>query len=132
MFTVRLAIIGSRNAPQNIAVTILKYVPANTSEIVSGGAQGVDMAAQDIAALLSLPLRVFAPNYERFGKQATLLRNEEIICYADEVLAFWDGISRGTMHSISLCIKHGKPIRIIPIPSNAALPHQLPKGVENQ
>ena len=50
----RLAIIGSRKAPKNIAVDILPYVPADATEIVSGGAEGVDKAAEDIAAALSL------------------------------------------------------------------------------
>ena len=86
----RLAIIGSRKAPKNIAVDILPYVPADATEIVSGGAEGVDKAAEDIAAALSLPLRRFLPNYERYGKRAPLMRNLEIIAYADEVLAFWN------------------------------------------
>lgn len=66
----RLAIIGSRKAPKNIAVDILPYVPADATEIVSGGAEGVDKAAEDIAAALSLPLRRFLPDYERYGKRA--------------------------------------------------------------
>lgn len=116
----RLAIIGSRKAPKNIAVDILPYVPADATEIVSGGAEGVDKAAEDIAAALSLPLRRFLPNYERYGKRAPLMRNLEIIAYADEVLAFWDGSSRGTMHSVAECIRSGKPVRVVPFFPDAA------------
>ena len=116
----RLAIIGSRKAPKNIAVDILPYVPADATEIVSGGAEGVDKAAEDIAAALSLPLRRFLPDYERYGKRAPLMRNLEIIAYADEVLAFWDGSSRGTMHSVAECIRSGKPVRVVPFSPDTA------------
>lgn len=34
----RIAIVGSRQAPENIASLILSYLPRQTSEIVSGAA----------------------------------------------------------------------------------------------
>lgn len=111
----KLAIIGTRCAPDNIAARILLYIPADTTEIVSGGAVGVDKAAEQVAKLLSLPFRLFLPDYSRYGRNAPLERNMEIITYSDEVLAFWDGSSRGTMHCITACIQYGKPVRIIPI-----------------
>lgn len=110
----KIAIIGSRQAPKTIAADILPYIPVNATEIVSGGAEGVDKAAEDIAASLSLPLRRFLPDYEKYGRRAPLMRNLEIIAYADEVLAFWDGASRGTMHCIAECIRSGKPVRVVP------------------
>ena len=89
----KLAIIGTRRAPADICVTILRYIPDNVTEIVSGGARGVDKAAEELAKLLSLPIRRFLPDYARYGRIAPLRRNIEIIEYADEVIAFWDGIS---------------------------------------
>lgn len=111
----RIAIVGSRNAPANIAALILEHLPRQTSEIVSGGANGVDAAAAAIAEQLSIPLRMFPPNYAAYGKAAPLMRNEQIIAYADEVLAFWDKESSGTRHVIASCIKAGKPIHVIPL-----------------
>ena len=111
----RVAIIGSRSAPANIAALILPYIPRNATELVSGGAAGVDRAAEELAALLSLPMRRFFPDYERHGRQAPLMRNLQIIDYADEILAFWDGQSRGTMHSVAECIRRGKPVRVVPL-----------------
>lgn len=111
----RIAIVGSRQVPENIVSIVLAHLPRGTSEIVSGGATGVDAAAAEVAAQLSLPLRVFLPDYDAFGKAAPLKRNEQIIDYADEVLAFWDKTSHGTRHVIATCIKVGKPIHIIPI-----------------
>jgi len=37
----------------------------------------------------------------------------QIIAYADEVLAFWDGTSRGTKYVIDNCRKINKPVTVI-------------------
>ena len=107
----RIAIVGSRQAPENIA-----SLPRQTSEIVSGGAKGVDAAAAALAQQLALPLREFLPDYAAYGKAAPLVRNEQLVQYADEVYAFWDRESAGTRHVIAFCIKTGKPIHVIPLP----------------
>ena len=111
----KVAVVGSRQADGQAVRQILRYLPANASEIVSGGAAGVDHLAEQVAESLGIPLRLFLPDYERYGKQAPLVRNEQIVDYADQILAFWDGLSRGTGHTISLCIKKNKPVRIISI-----------------
>lgn len=111
----RIAIIGSRTADEEIDRAILRYLPPTTTEVISGGAGGVDAAAARIAHELRIPLRVFEPDYAAYGKHAPLMRNLQIVDYADEVLAFWDGASRGSMHVIAECIKQGRPVRIIPL-----------------
>jgi hypothetical protein len=44
-----------------------------------------------------------------------LKRNIDMVEFADEVLAFWDGYSYGTAHAIATAIKLNKPVRIIEI-----------------
>ncbi len=116
----KVAIIGTRRLSGDLSPVVMSYIPPNATEIVSGGAEGIDCAAEKAAAALSLPMRLFLPDYSRYGRRAPLMRNLEIIRYADEVLAFWDGSSRGTMHGIAECIRSGKPVRIIPL---HAAPH---------
>lgn len=111
----KVAVIGSRGAPKSTLPLLLKYIPEDTSEIVSGGACGVDSMAEQVAKALSLPIRVLEPDYETYGKNAPLKRNEQIVEYADYVLAFWDGESHGTGFTVAECIKRGKPFRIVPI-----------------
>ena len=53
------------------------------------------------------------PNYERYGRGAPIKRNYEIVDYADEVLAIWDGKSRGTRSVIDYCNKKGKKVRVV-------------------
>lgn len=118
----KIAIIGSRRVDDRIEQAILRYLPPAATEVVSGGAEGVDAAAARVAQTLRLPLRVFRPDYAVYGRRAPLVRNQQIIDYADEVLAFWDGASRGTSHAIAACIQRGKPVRLIPL--SLALPPQ--------
>ena len=109
----KVAVIGSRHAPASVSRRILEELPSNVSEIVSGGAQGVDALAAQVAALLGLPMRIFPPDFDQYGKKAPLVRNTAIVRYADLVLAFWDGASHGTQHVVAECIRQQKPVRLI-------------------
>ncbi len=113
----RVAIVGSRNIEnkENIYELLCRYIPANTTEIVSGGAMGIDTLAEVYAEKNHLHLTVFKPDYTSFGKRAPLVRNEEIIRYAQYVLAFWDGSSHGTAHTIATCVTLGVPVKVIPL-----------------
>ena len=106
----KLAIIGSRNL--NIT-NLEKFIPDNVSEIVSGGAKGVDTSARAYAIKNNIPLTEFLPEYKKYGRGAPLKRNLQIIEYADSVLAFWDGKSHGTKYVIDNCRKKNTPVKII-------------------
>ena len=105
----KIAIIGSRNLTVN---NLEKYLPEGVTEIVSGGAKGIDSCARDYAQENNIKLTEFLPQYEKYGKGAPLKRNLQIINYSDEVLAFWDGKSRGTKYVIDQCRKNNKKVTI--------------------
>lgn len=105
----KVAVIGSRDL---YVADLSKYLPAETSEIVSGGARGIDSCAARYACDHGIRLKEFLPDYEQFGKRAPLLRNLEIIEYADLVLAFWDGASHGTRFVIENCKRTNTPVKI--------------------
>ncbi len=108
----KLAIIGSRVINvKNIGA----YLPSGVTEIVSGGARGVDRAAAEYAVSRGIPLTEFLPDYPRYKRVAPLKRNESIAQYADEAIAFWDGSSKGTEHTIRLFKRLNKPVRIITV-----------------
>lgn len=105
----KVAVIGSRG----LSVTDLgRYLPKNTTEIVSGGAKGVDTSAREYALSHGIKLTEFLPEYTRFSRSAPLKRNITIIEYSDIVLAFWDGKSRGTKFVIDNCRKLGVEVRV--------------------
>ena len=105
----KVAVIGSRNLS---VLNLENYLPGDTTEIVSGGARGIDTCAGEYAKKNSLKLTEFIPDYKRYGRGAPLRRNLEIINYADEVVAFWDGHSRGTKYVIDQCRKINKKITV--------------------
>ena len=106
----KIAIVGSRNL-KNIALE--SYLSEEVTEIVSGGAVGVDTIAANYAKENGLKLTVFLPDYNRYGRGAPIVRNKEIVDYSDKVLIFWNGESKGTLSVIKYAEKTGKPSEII-------------------
>ena len=106
----KLAIIGSRGI---VDMDIAAYIPENVTEIISGGAKGVDSLVMRYAEEKGIPTKVFLPQYERYGRAAPILRNRQIAEYADEVLAFWDGESKGTLSCIECFKKQNKPVHVV-------------------
>lgn len=105
----KVAIIGSRIL---IIKDLKKYLPQNTTEIVSGGAKGIDTCAKELAIKEQLKFTEFLPDYKKYGRAAPLKRNEKIVDYADIVLAFWDEKSKGTRNVIDLCNKKNKKLEV--------------------
>jgi len=106
----KVAIIGSRGLVTN---DLGKYLPNGVTEIVSGGAMGIDTCARAYASEKNIPLTEVLPEYRRYGRGAPLKRNVQIADYADAVLAFWDGESRGTKFVIDYCNRLSKPVTVI-------------------
>ena len=72
----KLAIIGSRN----LTVSDLSpYLPENVTEIVTGGAKGIDTCARLYAEANGIRLTEFLPEYARYGKGATHVRNRPLL-----------------------------------------------------
>ncbi len=66
----KVAVIGSRN----LHVEHLgAFLPAKTTEIVSGGAKGIDTCAKEFALQKSIKLTEFLPEYEKYGRIAPLI-----------------------------------------------------------
>ena len=105
----KIAIVGSRNITID---NIGRYV-ADGDEIVSGGAVGVDRCAAEYARNNGLKLTELLPEYALYGRAAPIVRNKRIVEYADKVLVFWDGSSKGTLSVIKYAEKIGKECEVI-------------------
>lgn len=106
----KVAIVGSRGLRVPIPE---EAVPKNTTQIVSGAANGIDRMARAFALQHHIQLIEVLPDYERYGRRAPLMRNNSIIDYADYVIAIWDGYSRGTKYVIDRCRALNKPLKVI-------------------
>ena len=105
----KLAIVGSRDFDDyEFLKKIIHFHPC--SHIISGGARGADTLAKRYAAEHGIPIRQFIPDWDTFGKSAGFRRNEKIVEACDELVAFWNNVSRGTKHSLMLAEGAGKPI----------------------
>lgn len=82
------------------------------TEVVSGGARGVDVLAIDWAVTNWVPWKEFPADWQKYGKKAGILRNVEMGDYADALVAVWDGDSRGTKHMIDYMRSLGKPVYV--------------------
>lgn len=112
----KLAIIGSRNITN---IDIEQYIPQGVTEIVSGGAKGVDALAKQYATNKNIKYTEFPPDYSKFKKYAPLKRNEKIASYSDGALVFWDSASKGTQHTINCFKKQNKDVILIIVGQNA-------------
>ena len=93
----KVAVIGSRG----LTVSNLgDYLPCDTTEIISGGAKGIDTCARDYALSHGIKITEYLPEYEKYGRAASLKRNLTIIQNADLVLAFWDSSYNATKSDI--------------------------------
>lgn len=86
--------------------------------IVSGGARGADALAKKYAKNKGFEYKEFPADWDKYGKSAGYRRNEEMqkfIAQFDDrkVVAFWDGVSKGTQHSIDLAKKYNNELDVI-------------------
>ena len=58
-------------------------------------------------------LTIYPADWLNLGKRAGYVRNTDIVKNSDMIIAFWDGKSKGTKHTIGLAQKMGKECKII-------------------
>lgn len=84
-------------------------------ELVTGCARGADQVPYYYEQWHGYKVTEFPADWDKYGKSAGYIRNEQMAKYADALIALWDGKSKGTKHMIDLAKKHGLKIRIIRI-----------------
>jgi len=108
----RVAIVGSRNWKDHIAVCdAVRRLKAGTV-VVTGGARGVDTMAEQEALEIGLTAVVVKPSWV-LGRHAGIKRNQIIVDISNRGIAFWDGQSPGTADTIEKFRRAGKPIEVI-------------------
>jgi predicted Rossmann-fold nucleotide-binding protein len=122
-------IAGSRNIRATL-YDIAKAVNASgfaITEVVSGGAKGIDRLGENWALAHNIPVKQFFPDwknldtpnaivksnqYGQYNALAGFDRNEKMAEYAEALIAIWDGSSNGTKDMITRMINHGKRFHV--------------------
>ncbi len=118
----KLAVIGSRNFTDYDLMErclLRNFRVEEIDAVISGGARGADALAARFAGRCGLPLEVIPADWKRHGRKAGPVRNAEIVERADVLVAFWDGLSRGTRDSITRARLAGKRVMVFPCSDDA-------------
>ena len=114
----RVVVAGCRNynnyteAEEFIDMCLSRIRKENEIIIISGGAKGADALGELYAQENGFRIERYIAQWEKYGKRAGPIRNEEMAKNADYVICFWDGKSRGTKSMIECAKNQGKPCKI--------------------
>ena len=108
----KLLIVGSRSITD---FDLSPYIPDDVELIISGGANGVDALAEEYADKHRISKLILRPQYKLYHRGAPLKRNDRMVELCDKVLVIWDGVSRGTKHTIDYANMLGKPVEIVTV-----------------
>ncbi|RXP52466.1 DUF2493 domain-containing protein [Lutibacter sp. HS1-25] len=85
-------------------------------EIVSGAhTKGADFLGEKYAAEKGFQLTKFPADWKRYRKAAGPKRNQQMANYADALIAFWDGKSKGTLNMINLAEQNNLKVIIMDV-----------------
>jgi len=103
----------------NVIKILLELSPSEelNIEIVCGKARGADTLGERYAKENNYRIKYFPADWDLYGKRAGYIRNEQMAKYANEdngvLIAFWDGVSKGTKHMIDLANKQGLKVFVV-------------------
>ena len=76
--------------------------------VIHGAARGADKIGGEVAAEMKLKVEEYPADWNTHGRYAGFVRNKFMVeeCKPNVILAFWDGKSKGTLHTIKLAKKN--------------------------
>lgn len=81
--------------------------------IISGNAIGADRLGEQFATENWIGIENYPADWDKYGKAAGPIRNEEMAKNATHCIVFWDGKSRGTKNMIENAQKYKLVLKII-------------------
>jgi hypothetical protein len=110
----KVLVCGSRSYKDMVAVSSRMAELPDDTVVIHGDARGVDRYAKQAAERLGFTVIDYPAHWTAYGNSAGVLRNLLMFDEGqpDLVLAFWDGTSRGTAHTIREAEKRGIPVEV--------------------
>lgn len=109
----RVAIVGSRHFsdPDRVAEYVNGLPPR--ASIITGSASGVDAAATKAARTRGLAVQVMPASFDEVADASkSAARNQRLIDACDVLVAFWDGVSKGTRGTVERALDSGKEVHV--------------------
>lgn len=113
----RTIIAGSREITDyDLVLKAIEESGYTITEVVSGGARGVDVLGEKWAEKAGIPVKQFLPKFdpENFRSKwlAPLERNTEMANYAEALILVWDGKSTGSQDMFKKASKNKLKIHV--------------------
>lgn len=80
--------------------------------VVCGMARGADTLGEQYAKARGYRVDYYPADWDKHGRSAGYRRNEQMAQNADALVAFWDGMSRGTKSMIDLARQYNLKVRV--------------------
>lgn len=110
----RYLVCGSRTWTNEETIERVLSCLQHPARVVTGGADGADDIAHRVARELGFHTQVMLAEWEVYGRSAGMRRNIAMLDARPRiVIAFWDGMSRGTAHTIREAVKRGIPTMVV-------------------
>jgi predicted Rossmann fold nucleotide-binding protein DprA/Smf involved in DNA uptake len=113
----KVIIAGSRDIPEKVSRELIELTikdsELDVTEVVSGGARGVDTHGENWAFDNNIPVRKYLADWDKYGRGAGMIRNRMMAAYADALIAIWDGQSRGTENMIKTAKQLGLMVYVM-------------------
>lgn len=116
----RLLCCGSRSwVDKEVVRDIL--IELKPALVIDGGARGADSIAHAIAIEMGIPTKRYLADWHRNGRAAGPIRNQWMLDEGQPnlVVAFWDGVSRGTADMIQRAKRAKVSVRIVYSPERS-------------
>ena len=110
----KVLVCGSRSFTDRKKIHARLSVFPSDTLIINGGAIGADSLADTIARDLKMNTLIIRPMWDKYGKSAGIIRNNQMLDMGpDLVIAFYDGVSRGTAYTINEARRRNIPVEVI-------------------
>jgi len=119
MKNMKIIIAGSRDfkpsfkIEEQIDQIISLYLEGRQIVIVSGTARGADQYGESYANKRKYRLERYPADWDKYGKKAGYIRNNEMALIADMAIVIWDSKSKGSKHMIEAMKKLDKRVEVI-------------------
>lgn len=97
----KVIIAGSRNiVDYDKIVKCIEKANLDITEVICGCCTGVDLFGKKWAIDNHIPIKHFPPDWDKHGKKAGILRNQDMADYGEALILVWNGTSRGSKNML--------------------------------